>query len=109
LRFDVYDVVLAGMPDWRRKSPPEDGGLSVYRSGFGMREHAPGAKARLLDPPVRPKAEALGYLEARKKSGAVGAAFRVAEAEVLGYLEARAKSGVVGAAFGEPRLKPSGT
>jgi hypothetical protein len=34
-----------------------------------IREHTPGAKARSCGGPMRPKAKALGYLEAEKRRG----------------------------------------
>ena len=42
------------------------------RAGFvaGKGEHTPGAKARFFRSPMRPKAEALGYLDATTKTTA---------------------------------------
>ena len=47
-----------------------DLGSGFVKSGATIREHTPGAKARYVARPQRPKVKALGYLEAQHVSSA---------------------------------------
>ena len=103
LKFSTFlDFIFWAFPKW-------DGGrrgkadLSTPLRGY-EREITPGAEAPVHDSIERPKAKALGYLEAKTKTtqakafGYLEAKTKTAKAEACGYLKRRQR---------QPRLKPA--